>query len=76
MSRVQLFRKISALTNKNVADYIGEYKLQKAKILLKEQELNIAEIAYELGFNSPSYFTTFFKQKTNQTPTEWKNSNG
>lgn len=73
MSRVQLFRKISALTNKNVADYIGEYKLQKAKILLNEQEKNVAEIAYELGFNTPSYFTTFFKQKTNQTPTEWRN---
>lgn len=74
MSRVQLFRKISALTNKNVADYIAEYKLQKAKILLKEQEKNIAEIAYELGFSTPSYFTTFFKQKTNQTPTEWRSS--
>lgn len=74
MSRVQLFRKISALTNKNVADYIGEFKLQKAKILLKQQEKNIAEIAYELGFSTPSYFTTFFKQKTNQTPTEWRNS--
>lgn len=74
MSRVQLFRKISALTNKNVADYIAEFKLQKAKILLKEQEKNIAEIAYELGFSTPSYFTTFFKQKTNQTPTEWRNS--
>jgi signal transduction histidine kinase/DNA-binding response OmpR family regulator len=74
MSRVQLFRKISALTNKNVVDYIAEYKLQKAKILLKEQEKNIAEIAYELGFSTPSYFTTFFKQKTNQTPSEWKNS--
>lgn len=73
MSRVQLFRKISALTNKNVADYIAEYKLQKAKILLKEQEKNITEIAYELGFSTPSYFTTFFKQKTNLTPTEWRN---
>ena len=49
------------------------YRLQKAKILLKEQEKNIAEIAYELGFSTPSYFTTFFKQKTNQTPTEWRN---
>ncbi len=75
MSRVQLFRKISALTNKNVAEYIGEYKLQKGKILLKEQEKNIAEIAYELGFSTPSYFTTFFKQKTSQTPTEWRSAN-
>lgn len=74
MSRVQLFRKISALTNKNVADYIAEYKLQKAKTLLNDHNKNIAEIAYELGFNTPSYFTTFFKQKTDKTPTEWRNS--
>lgn len=74
MSRVQLFRKISALTNKNVTDYIAEFKLQKAKILLNQHDKNIAEIAYELGFNTPSYFTTFFKQKTDKTPTEWRNS--
>lgn len=72
MSRVQLFRKISALTNKNVTDYIAEFKLQKAKTLLKETNKTIAEIAYETGFNNPSYFTTFFKQKTNQTPSEWR----
>ncbi len=76
MSRVQLFRKISAITNKNVTEYIAEYKLQKAKILLQDPEKNIAEIAYETGFNTPSYFTTFFKQKTNQTPSEWRNQAG
>jgi AraC-like DNA-binding protein len=37
MSRVQLFRKISALTNKNVTDYIADFKLLKAKALLKNQ---------------------------------------
>ena len=72
MSRVQLFRKISALTGKNVLDYVTEFKLQKAKALLKESDKTIAEIAYELGFNTPSYFTTFFKQKTNQTPRDWR----
>jgi len=74
MSRVQLFRKISALTNKNVTDYIADFKLLKAKALLKETDKTIAEVAYETGFNNPSYFTTFFKQKTNQTPSEWRNS--
>ena len=73
MSRVQLFRKVSALTGKNVLDYITEFKLQKAKNLLRETDKSIAEIAYELGFNTPSYFTTFFKQKTNQTPRDWRN---
>ncbi len=74
MSRVQLFRKISALTNKNVSDYIADFKLQKAKVLLKNSEKTIAEIAYKTGFNNPSYFTTFFKQKTNQTPSEWRSN--
>lgn len=74
MSRVQLYRKITALTNKNVNDYIAEYKLKKAKQLLADPSLNITEIAYELGFNTPSYFTTFFKQKSGQTPSEWRNS--
>ena len=74
MSRVQLFRKLSALTNKNVSDYIADFKLQKAKVLLKNTDKTIAEIAYETGFNNPSYFTTFFKQKTNQTPSDWRNA--
>jgi signal transduction histidine kinase/DNA-binding response OmpR family regulator len=74
ISRVQLFRKISALTGKSVLDYITEFKVQKAKTLLKDTNKTIAEIAYELGFNTPSYFTTFFKQKTHQTPRDWRNS--
>jgi signal transduction histidine kinase/DNA-binding response OmpR family regulator len=73
MSRVQLYRKITALTNKNVNDYIAEFKVKKAKQLLQDPTKNITEIAYELGFNNPGYFTTFFKQKTNQTPSDWRN---
>nr|WP_255066764.1 substrate-binding domain-containing protein [Lacihabitans sp. LS3-19] len=74
MSRVQLYRKITAITNHNVNDYIAEYKIKKAKSLLADASKNISEIAYELGFNNPSYFTTFFKQKTNKTPSEWRNT--
>lgn len=73
MSRVQLYRKITALTNKNVNDYIAEFKVKKAKQLLQDPTKNITEIAYALGFNNPGYFTTFFKQKTNQTPSDWRN---
>jgi signal transduction histidine kinase/DNA-binding response OmpR family regulator len=74
MSRVQLYRKITALTDKNVNDYISEYKIKKSKQLLQDPTKNISEIAYELGFNNPGYFTTFFKQRTKQTPSEWRNS--
>lgn len=76
MSRVQLFRKISALTEKNVVDYISDFRLNKAFLLLRETDNNISEIAYELGFSSPSYFTTFFRQKTNVTPSQWRESLG
>lgn len=75
MSRVQLFRKISALTDKNVVEYIAEFKILKAKNLLLDREKNVSEIAYSLGFSTPSYFTTFFKQKTGYTPSEWKSIN-
>lgn len=72
MSRVQLYRKVTALTGHNVNDYISEYRLNKARTLLENPDKNISEIAYELGFGNPSYFTTFFKQKTGKTPTEWR----
>lgn len=72
MSRVQLFRKMSALTGENVSDYIASFKTNKAKVLLQDANRNITEIAYDLGFSNPSYFTTFFKQRTGHTPTEWR----
>ncbi|GAB3908937.1 substrate-binding domain-containing protein [Larkinella knui] len=74
MSRVQLYRKITALTNKNVNEYIAEYRIKKAKDLLGDRTKNISEIAYELGFKDPAYFTTFFRQKAGQTPSEWRNT--
>lgn len=72
MSRVQLFRKMSALTGENVSEYIATYKTNKAKLLLQDSTRNITEIAYDLGFSNPSYFTTFFKQRTGKTPTDWR----
>lgn len=72
MSRVQLYRKITALTNRSVNEYIADYKIKKAKILLGNEEYNISEIAYKLGFSSPGYFTAFFKQHTGTTPRDWR----
>ena len=72
MSRVQLYRKITALTSRSVNEYIADYKIKKAKILLGNEEHNISEIAYKLGFGSPGYFTTFFKQHTGETPSDWR----
>ena len=72
LSRVQLYRKVQALLDMNVIDYVAEIRLKKAKRLLAESTKTMAEIAYETGFNSPAYFTTFFKQHTQKTPSEYR----
>ncbi|GAB3785715.1 substrate-binding domain-containing protein [Spirosoma horti] len=74
LSRVQLYRKVQALLAMNVIDYIAEIRLKKARRLLSESTKSMAEIAYETGFSSPAYFTTFFKQHTQKTPSEYRKS--
>lgn len=76
MSRVQLYRKVQALLQMNVNDYITEIRLNKAKTLLSDTNKSIAEVAYETGFNSAAYFTTLFRQKQNQTPSEYRKGVG
>jgi len=76
MSRVQLYRKVQALLQMNVNDYITEIRINKAKALLRDTNKSIADVAYETGFNSPAYFTTLFRQKQNQTPSEFRKKVG
>ncbi len=72
VSRIQLYRKVKALLNINVHDYILNTRLQKAKYLLQHDELNISEIAYKVGFSSQAYFSTVFKSKFGVTPKGFK----
>ncbi|MEO5893615.1 MAG: substrate-binding domain-containing protein [Ferruginibacter sp.] len=72
ISRVQLYRKVKALLDCNVNDYLLNVRLQKSKYLLNQGELTVAEIAYKVGFASPAYFSTVFKAKMGITPTEFK----
>lgn len=72
ISRVQLYRKVKALLNINVNDYILNTRLQKAKYLLQHEESTISEIAYNVGFSSPAYFSTVFKSKFGVTPKAFK----
>ncbi|AEI47618.1 substrate-binding domain-containing protein [Runella slithyformis] len=76
MSRVQLYRKVHALLQMNVNDYITEIRINKAKALLRDTNKSIADVAYETGFNSAAYFTTLFRQKQQQTPSEFRKSVG
>ena len=73
ISRVQLYRKIKAILGVSVSDHINEIRLEKAKELLKDTSLPISEIAYEVGYSSPGYFSTAFKNKYGITPNRFRN---
>jgi len=69
LSRVQLYRKIKSLTNYSPNEIIRIYRLKKAKTYLASSELTISEIAYKVGFSSPSYFTKCYKNYFKENPT-------
>ena len=76
ISRIQLYRKIKAMFDVNVSDYISNIRLEKAKSMLQNPELTISEIAYKTGFSSPNYFSTVFKNKFGVSPNVFRKSAG
>lgn len=75
LSRVQLFRKTKALLGESPNDFIQHIRLKKASQLLRESKLTVAEIAYQVGYSSPGYFSTAFKGKYACSPSEWQEKN-
>lgn len=68
LSRVQLYRKVKALTGTSPVDLIRKARLAKAHKMLTETTLSISEIAYQTGFTSPSYFNKCFRDEYGTTP--------
>jgi YesN/AraC family two-component response regulator len=68
LSRSQVHRKIKALTGMSPAIYIRHIRVQKAKELLASTQLSISEIAYQVGFKSPVYFSQVFKKTFGESP--------
>lgn len=73
ISRVQLYRKVKAILGISISDYINNMRLDKSKELLKKSNQTISEIAYSVGFSTPNYFSTSFKNKFGISPKEYKN---
>ncbi|MEN9907635.1 MAG: hypothetical protein RLZZ540_776 [Bacteroidota bacterium] len=73
ISRVQLYRKVKAILGISISDHINNMRLDKSKELLKKSDQTISEIAYAVGFSSPNYFSTSFKNKFGISPKEYKN---
>ncbi len=73
MSRTQIHRKLKALTNKSTSHFIRVFRLEKAMSLLKNEDYNISEVAYMVGFSTPAYFSTCFTEQYGYAPSEVKN---
>ena len=68
LSRVQLYRKVKAMTGSSVVDLLRKARLAKAKRLLETRSMSVSEVAYEVGFSAPSYFTKCFKEEYGMLP--------
>ena len=70
LSRVQLYRKVKAMTGSSVVDLLRKARLTKAKRLLESRSMSVSEVAYDVGFSAPSYFTKCFKDEYGMLPGE------
>ncbi|MBQ3827853.1 MAG: response regulator, partial [Prevotella sp.] len=75
MSRVQLYRKVKALTGISPVELLREMRLQRGYTLITTTTKSISEIAFEVGFHTPSYFSNCFKKQFYQYPTELRGVN-
>lgn len=81
MSRSSLYSKLLGLTGQSPVEYIRSVKLDKAAMLIEKSEMNVAQVAYSVGFATPNYFAKSFKAKFGILPSEYmikmrKNGNG
>ncbi|MFK7937226.1 MAG: ATP-binding protein [Saprospiraceae bacterium] len=71
LSQQQFYRKLKALTNQTPVRYLRSFRLHKAKaLLLTANDLNVSEVAYEVGFDSPNYFSRAFAEEFGKSPNE------
>lgn len=74
LSRMQLYRKLKALTNQSANEFIRSVRLKRAAQMLKQtNSYTIAEITYEVGFNDPKYFSKCFQKEFGVTPSKFIN---
>ena len=71
MSRVHLYKKLTSLTGKSPIEFIRIIRLRRAAQLLEKSQLSVSEIAYQVGFNNPKYFTKYFKSEYRTLPSEY-----
>lgn len=76
MGRSQLYRKVKALTNYSPLELLRKIRLTKARELITTTDKPISEIAYEVGFSAPAYFTRVFREMFDESPSELRSRLG
>ena len=71
ISRAQLHRKMKEITGISAGDFIRNLRLEQAARLIKEKKINVTQVAYAVGFNNQTHFSTIFKKHFGMTPTEY-----
>ena len=73
LSKVQLYRKVKAMTGKTPAELLKEMRLQRAYTLLMQTDKTVAEVSAEVGFALPGYFSSCFRKQFGVLPTDFRN---
>ena len=76
MSRVHLYKKLLQITGKTPIEFIRVIRLKRAAQLLRESQLHVSEVAYEVGFNNPRYFSRYFKDEFGVLPSVYQEKEG
>ena len=71
-SKMQLYRKLKAVTDMSVTGLIKKVRIEEASHLLRSSDFNVSEISFRLGFNDPLYFSRFFKKEVGLSPKQYK----
>ncbi|MBN2763007.1 MAG: response regulator, partial [Bacteroidales bacterium] len=74
VSRSLLHKKLTAIVDLSANDFITSMRLKKSALLLKKGNMNISEVAFEVGFNDPKYFSRCFRKHFGMSPTEYINN--
>lgn len=76
MGRTVFYGKIKALVGMSPSDFVRKLRMQRAEELIVKSKMNFSQIAYNVGFSDPKYFTKCFKKETGMTPSEYRQKSG
>lgn len=76
MSRVHLYKKLKATTGKTPVEFIRQIRLKRGAEMLLERRMTVAEVAFQLGYNNPKYFSRYFREEFGMLPSVYQNNGG